>query len=178
MKRIFASALALALAAVVPASGDILAGGILETLEPRPEDLKVFDPRMRMAARLVFKGTENLAAHVKKPTAIELQMGFITSADVPADQVRLRCKMFFVDPKNQISHQVKDEICFSGNLGVVAGQWVAMQITTVFRPTTQDMNGTSGVRIEVTDEATGAVQYFMPTYDWQGGAEPSQGDSE
>jgi hypothetical protein len=163
--------LALAVIAAPMVRADTLAGGLLETLEPRPEDLKVFDPRLRMAARLVFQGTEELARDVPKAAHIDLQMGFMTSADVAADDVRLRCRVFFVNPKNHISRKARDQICFDGNLGAVAGQWVVMDISTTFRPVATDLNGTSGVRVEVTDEVSGTVQYFMPTYGWQGGQE-------
>lgn len=168
MKRGLAVA-ALVLTAGFAADADVLVGGKLQDLPPRPEDLKVFDGRINMAARLVFKGTEKLATHVEKKTEIELQMGFIAKAKGGADNLRLRCKLFFVSTSNQISRVKKDQTCFEGNLAAVAGKWVAMNITTVFRPVETDQSGTAGVRVEVYDEASGAVQYFMPTYDWQGG---------
>lgn len=153
------------------AGADVLFGDPIGGRPPQPEDLRVFDDRMRMGARLVFEGSEDLAFEVKKPVHIELQMGFITSADVPAQDVRLRCKVFFVNPRNHISRMARDVICHEGNLGAVAGSWVPMALDLTFRPVATDLNGTSGVRIEVKDELSGAEQYFMPTYNWQGGAE-------
>jgi hypothetical protein len=168
MKSFFI-AIVLTLLGMVSASADVLAGGKLRGLPPRPEDLKVFDPRINMAARLVFKGTDDLATHVKKSTRIELQMGFMVNSKAKAENVQLRCKLFFVSPSNHISKVKKDQICFEGNLAAVAGNWVSMNFTTDFRPVSTDKSGTSGVRIEVSDAETGALQYFMPTYDWQGG---------
>lgn len=168
MKRIL---LAMILGLATPAAADVLFGDHIGTKAPKPEHLQVFDDRIRMGARLVFEGTEDLAFDVPKPAHIDLQLGFITSADVAADDVRLRCKVFFVSPRNRISRKIKDEVCFDGNLGAVAGQWVPMALELTFRPVATDLNGTSGVRIEVKDEISGAEQYFMPTYNWQRGNE-------
>lgn len=163
--------LAASLALAAPAAADVLFGDPIGGKAAKPEHLQVFDDRMRMAARLVFQGTEDLARDVPKAAHIDLQMGFITSKGVAADDVRLRCKVFFVDPKNHISRKAKDVICFEGNLGAVAGQWVPMALDLTFRPVATDLNGTSGVRVEVKDELSKAEQYFMPTYNWQGGNE-------
>ncbi len=172
MKWVFvAASLALAASVSAPAAADVLFGDPIGGMAAKPEDLRVFDDRIRMAARLVFQGTEDLAAEVPKPAHIDLQMGFMTSKDVAADDVRLRCKVFFVNPKNRISRMAKDVICFEGNLGAVAGKWVLMDLPMTFRPVATDLNGTSGVRVEVKDEISGAEQYFMPTYNWQGGNE-------
>lgn len=168
MKAIVA---ALLIGVALPAGAEVLVGEPLGEQVASPEDLQVFDDRIRMAARLVFSGTDDLADRVDKPARIDLEMGFMTSADVAPEDVRLRCKVFFVDPGNQVSRIAKDVICYKGNLGEVAGKWVPMRLDFTFKPVTSDPKGTSGVRVEVKDQVSGEVAYFMPTYDWQGGQE-------
>lgn len=136
----------------------------------QPEHLQVFDPRIRMAARIVFKGGDRLADRVTGPAVLRVEMGFITSKDVPHDTVRLRCRYLFVAPDNTSSEVMDQRLCWQGNLGDVAGQWVPMDKARFdFRPDPTDPNGTHAVHVEVTDEISGRVKVFLPSYDWQGG---------
>lgn len=149
----------------LPAAAEIRMGD----MTPEPEVLKVFDDRMRMGARLVFHGTEDLAGQVDTVRKIDLQMGFITSADVARDDIRLHCTISFITPDSIAGAPVSDGTCWQGNLGDVAGQWVPMAVDLTFRPNPQDDSGTTGVRVIVTDEITGREVYFVPSFDWQGG---------
>ncbi len=137
--------------------------------DPEPEVLKVFDDRMRMGARLVYSGSEDLALDVTEVRKIDLQMGFITSADVARDDVRLRCVASWVSPDGIVSEPVRDGVCFEGNLGDVAGQWVPMAIGLTFRPNPDDAPGNTGVQVIVTEELTGAEVYFVPSFFWRAG---------
>jgi len=138
-------------------------------LDPEPEVLKVFDDRMRMGARLVFSGSEDLALDVTQARKIDLQMGFITSADAVADDVRLRCVVRWVSPDGILSEPVRDVVCFEGNLGDVAGQWVPMSLDLTFRPDPDDAPGNTGVQVIVTEELTGTEVYFVPSFFWRAG---------
>lgn len=137
--------------------------------DPEPEVLKVFDDRIRMGARLVYSGSEDLALDVTEVRKIDLQMGFISSKDVARDDVRLHCVARWVDPDGIVSDPVREGTCFEGNLGDVAGQWVTLDLPLTFRPNRQDQRGNTGVQVIVTDEISGAELYLVPSFYWRGG---------
>jgi hypothetical protein len=167
-----ARAALVALMLAAPAAAETaFVGPDMSRAKAQPEDLKVFDDRMRMGARVTFKVAKDLLAReVEVETTLRLELGFITSADVAPDRVRLRCEAWFVGPDNTVGERVMNRICWQGSLGDVAGQWVPMAKGTLdFLPQAEDANGTWGVHVVVTDERTGRQQSFLPTWRWTGG---------
>ena len=135
----------------------------------QPEVLIEFDKRMRMGARVVSDAAGALAGTMTTPAPLRLEAGFITSPDVRADKVRLRCIVRFVSATGERFAPVQDQICFAGNLGNVAGKWTVLETGVTFRPTKADPAGTSGVELRVVEEVSGAENTLMPTYGWEGG---------
>lgn len=135
----------------------------------RPESLIVFSDQIRMGARVVFDADESLAAEVTTPALLRLEVGFMTDKAAGDQQVRLRCKIRFVAPDKTVGAFQKNDICYEGNLADTAGKWTLLKLKFKFRPQVSDLNGASGVWVEVTDDLSDTAKVMMPTYGWMGG---------
>lgn len=135
----------------------------------QPEDLIVFSDQIRMGARVVLDADESLAHEVTEPSLLRLEVGFMTDKAAGNQQVRLRCKIRFVAPDKTVGGFQKNDICYEGNLADTAGTWTLLKLKFKFRPQVSDLNGASGVWVQVTDELSDTEKVLMPTYGWMGG---------
>ena len=132
----------------------------------QPEVLIEFDKRMRMGARIVVDRGEALASEVTKAVQLRFEVGFITSAEVKADDVRLTCKISFVEADGSIGAPVREGVCWEGNLGDVAGKWALIGAPLNFRPRREDPVGATGVLLRIRDEISRKERKVMPTFGW------------
>ncbi len=132
----------------------------------QPEVLIEFDKRMRMGARIVVDRGEALASEVTKAVQLRFEVGFMTSADVKADDVRLHCTLSFVEADGSIGAPVRDGVCWEGNLGDVAGKWTPVGEPLNFRPRLDDPVGATGVLLRIRDEIGKRERKLMPTFGW------------
>lgn len=132
----------------------------------QPEHLIEFDKRMRMGARVTVDRTEDLAHEVTSPVQLRFEVGFMTSADVKADDVRLRCTISFVEADGSVGAPVRDRVCWEGNLGAVAGTWTLIDEPVKFRPRKEDPVGATGVLLVIRDEISKRERKLMPTFGW------------
>ena len=139
------------------------------TATPRPEDLNLMKNGLRVGARVVMDGSEDLALTSAPGDRLRFEAGFLPGGDLPAGTVALDCTLRFVGADGTLSDPVKQGTCFDGKRDVAKGEWLLLDVTTVFRPTADDPDGTSGVRIEITDTVSGAGLTLMPTYGFSGG---------
>lgn len=136
----------------------------------QPEDLIVFSDMIRMGARVVFDKNEALADEVELPAKLRLEVGFMTDTAAGDQKVKLRCEVRFVAPDGVVSDWKANKICYEGNLADTAGDWTLIPLDFKFIPEKTDLNGASGVEVQVTDEVSGLRKVMMPTYGWMGGA--------
>ena len=134
--------------------------------DAQPEHLIEFDKRMRMGARIVVDRTEDLAAEVTKAVQLRFEVGFMTSADVAPDDVRLHCTISFVEADGSVGAPVRDRVCWEGNLGDVAGKWTLIDAPLLFRPQRDDPVGATGVLLVIKDEISRRERKLMPTFGW------------
>jgi len=139
----------------------------LGAAEPRPEALAVFSDDLRMGARIVLDGTEDLATAVTGQQVMVLQFGFWTDKAAKG-LVRLHCSAAFVAPDGTQGAVVKDGLCHDGDLIETADSWTQSDWELKFHATDGDQPGTAAVMLTVTDEISGEKIVLAPTYRWLG----------
>lgn len=135
--------------------------------DPQPEALGVFSMDLRMGARVVMDGTEDLATAVKGEDVMALQFGFWTDAEAQGP-VKLICKASFVMADGSKSKVIKEGVCFEGTLDDKQGTWTQSDWGLKFHNTDTDIVGTAAVMLTVTDELKGDQLVLAPTYRWLG----------
>lgn len=135
--------------------------------DPQPEALGVFSDELRMGARIVMDGTEDLATAVRGKDVMALQFGFWTDAAAEGP-VKLRCTASFVMADGKKSKIVKDGICHDGDLADTRDSWTQSDWVLKFHNTETDIVGTGAVMLTVTDELSGDKIVLAPTYRWLG----------
>lgn len=135
--------------------------------DPQPEALGVFSDDLRMGARIVLDGTEDLATAVTGKQVMALQFGFWTDKAAKG-LVRLNCSAAFVAPDGTKGEVVKDGLCYDGDLVETADSWTQSGWELKFHATESDEPGTAAVMLTVTDEISGEKIVLAPTYRWLG----------
>lgn len=135
--------------------------------DPQPEALAVFSDDLRMGARIVMDGTEDLATAVTGKAVMALQFGFWTDAEAKG-LVRLQCSAAFVGPDGKKGAVVKEGLCFDGDLIERQDSWTQSEWDLKFHASNEDVPGTAAVMLTVTDEITGQKIVLAPTYRWLG----------
>lgn len=138
----------------------------------RPTATRTVEGLYSLRARLVDAKTGDPAEVVLAGHKLRLELAFTAENGNPNDQMRLRCRVQFLDAEATASEFSKEAICFDGKVADGAGGFAAMNLPLTFRPSPADPAGTSAVKVRVTDEATGEDYLLVPTYDWRGGRGP------
>lgn len=170
MKRIIAAFL-VALLPVAAAAGILGQNRTVGSAAPLPEDLNVMGNGLRVGARVITESTKQPALESVPGDRLRFEAGFLPPGPLPAGTVALDCTVRFLSARRELSDPVKQGTCFDGSRDVAKGEWVTLDVTTVFFPTKDDPSGTSGVVIEITDTIGGSRLKLMPTYGFSGGSE-------
>lgn len=169
MNRIIAAGLLALLPMTAATVTPALAGELGASATPRPEALNLMKNGLRVGARVVMDGTGDPAMTSAPGDRLRFEAGFLPGADLAPGGAVLTCELRFVSAKGARGKAVKQGTCFDGTRAVAKGEWVLLDIATVFQPTPDDPTGASGVELTLTDSVSGASLVLMPTYGFSGG---------
>ena len=156
--------IAAALLAALPLQGNAAGFGKAEAVPSRNVDII---PGVTITATILKRSGE-VATKVSSLSVLHLRSYVTVQKGTGSQTLNLHCRATWIDANGQPGDFVKDvPVCFKATAPATSLPY-DLQLDVKFRPSQDDPPGTSGFRIEVWDEVTGARTEFDVTYGWKG----------